>query len=120
MAVAIFVTPIIVAFKKQHVYKWVIVGLTLTSPIFLGVTWLVAIVWVLLPQGKTILDPLVESGDGARNVGSVASGIVGNFRSGTGRDPGLESRLAEIERLFQSGLITLEEKEKLRSNAIDK
>lgn len=120
VALGIFVIPIVVAFRKNHVYKWIILALTLTSPILFGVTWLIALIWVLLPQNKTILDPLVSSGDGKSNFGDTASQIVNNFQQGSGTSSGLEKRLAEIERLFQSGALNEEERQSLRQKAIDK
>lgn len=118
LGLALLLLPGIVATTKKHPYRWIILILGVTSPIFFGVTWLVALVWAFWPVGKTLIDPVLISSDGNRNVGDAIAGVAQNFKLGASKAPALEARLAEIERLFQGKVISQDERDQLRQQAI--
>ena len=103
---------------KNHQYKWVILVLSITSPTFFGLTWLIAMIWVIFPASKTIVDPVLSSSDGSRNIGDSLTDLKSNFQIGASAKPGLDSRLAEIERLFSQKMISEEERSILREKAL--
>jgi hypothetical protein len=116
---AILALPGILAFRKNLNYRWVILILGLTSPVFFGITWLLAILWVFGPNTKTVNDVASALGVSKRNAGDEVANLARNFRLGNAAVPALEFRLAEIDRLHQAGSISSEERETLRSKAID-
>ncbi len=60
LLLVIFLIPIFIAFIRNHHYKWVILVLTIFGSAFLGVGWLIALIWSLWPDSTGILDPLVN------------------------------------------------------------
>lgn len=120
LGLALLLLPGLVAITKKHPFRWVILILGVTSPVFFGATWLIALVWVFWPLDKTVIDPVLTSSDGKRNVGDAIAGVANNFKQGASKPPALESRLAEIERLFESKVISIEERDQLRQQAISK
>jgi hypothetical protein len=120
LGLALLLLPGLVAITKKHPFRWIILILGVTSPVFFGVTWLIALVWVFWPVDKTVIDPVLTSSDGKRNVGDAIAGVANNFKQGASKTPALESRLAEIERLFESKVISMEERDQLRQQAISK
>lgn len=120
LALALTLLPAFLAFRKNHEFRFLILALSLLGPLTAYVTWIIAIIWVLIPKNKTVLDPLLSSGDGSSNVGDTAAGIVNNFQRGSAASSKLESRLKEIDRLHQSGSISQDEREELRRKAMEK
>ena len=120
IGLGLLLLPGIVAITKKHPFRWIILILGVTSPIFFGATWLVAIIWAFWPVDKTVLDPVISSSDGKRNVGDAIAGVANNFKQGASKPPALESRLAEIERLFEGNVISKDERDQLRQQAISK
>ncbi len=120
LGLALLLLPGLVAIAKKHPFRWIILILGVTSPVFFGATWLIALVWVFWPVDKTVIDPVLTSSDGKRNVGDTIAGVANNFKQGASKPPALESRLAEIERLFESKVISMEERDQLRQQAISK
>ena len=72
---AVYCLPIIVAFKRSHPYRWVILVMTLFGG-WTGLFWLAALIWAVFPENKTIVDPLIGSftGIGNRNSGDTMGG----------------------------------------------
>ena len=44
-------------FKRNHTYKWVILGIN-TFAIAAGVPWLAAFIWAVWPTNKSLIDPI--------------------------------------------------------------
>ncbi|QCI63240.1 superinfection immunity protein [Phreatobacter stygius] len=70
--VGIYFIPTIVAFSREHDYRWVICALNIVGG-WTFVLWGVALVWAVYPTNKTFADPLIGSatGLGIRNTGDV-------------------------------------------------
>lgn len=81
IAIIISLLPIIIAFKRQHHYKWIIVVLCLFP---IGITWLIAFIWSLWPQEKSLIDPLAGNvtGLGKRNAGDTAGSVKAGSERG--------------------------------------
>lgn len=120
LALALTVLPAVIAFRKNHDFRALILALSLLGPLTAYISWLIAIIWVLIPNNKTVLDPLLSSGDGSSNIGDTAAGIVNNFQLGSATSSKLESRLKEIDRLYQTGSINQDERDELRRRAMEK
>ena len=117
--VALLLLPGFIAFRRQNPYKWIIGIVGVTSPIFLGVSWLVAIIWAAWPSNRSLIDPIVGSPTGSgQNTGDAIGNVVSRFTTASG-GPKLEKRLAEIDSLHTRQMISDEEKEILRSRAIE-
>lgn len=72
IAVSLYFIPTIVAFSREHDYRWVICVLNIAGGWTL-VLWVAALVWAVYPANKTFADPLVGSatGLGIRNTGDA-------------------------------------------------
>lgn len=117
-AIALVALPGITAFQKKHEYRWVILILALASPFFIGITWLIAMVWVYWPSGKTSIDPIMNSSDESKNVGTTFGRIAASFRAETAKDSNSAKvipddqaieKLEKLAGLLEKGLITQEE-----------
>ena len=68
IAIIIYFVPTIIAFKRDHHYKWPIFGLNLAG--FTGFAWLAAFVWAVWPRETTVIDviaqPLVDPRESPR------------------------------------------------------
>lgn len=72
LAVCLYFAPTIIAYKRRHEYKLVILGINVIG--FVGVLpWVIAFVWAAWPKDKSIIDPLVGNvtGKGRRNTGDT-------------------------------------------------
>jgi hypothetical protein len=80
IAIIINFIPFIIANKRGHHYKWIILVLCLVP---IGFTWLIAFIWAVWPQNKSLADPIAGNvtGLGNRNVGDT----VGSARAGDER-----------------------------------
>ncbi len=117
--IAVLLLPGFIAFRRQNPYKWIIGIVGVTSPIFLGASWLVAIIWAAWPSNRSLIDPIVDSPTGSeKNTGDSLGNVVSRFTTASG-GPKLEKRLAEIDNLHARGMISDAEKDTLRSNAIE-
>lgn len=80
VAIAIIFVPTVIAFMRDHAYKWIILVLCVATFIT-GITWIVALVWAVWPSNKSLADPVLGNvtGTGQRNsgdtIGSVQHGI---------------------------------------------
>lgn len=77
----VYFLPSIVAFKRGHGYRNVILVMNLFA--FTGVLWLIAMIWAVFPAEKALIDPVVGNftGTGRRNSGDA----LGNARYGLQR-----------------------------------
>lgn len=139
---AIYFVPTIVAFARDHEYRWVILAFNAVGG-WTFVFWAVALVWAVFPRDKLFVDPLVGSATGAsaRNVGDLAGeaafGRERGYRAAQGRSavPGVSpfkpkpqsadqahllDILERLHRLRESGAITAEEFEIQKRQAMDR
>ena len=68
----VYFAPTIIAFKRRHEYKLVILGINVIG--FVGVIpWIIAFIWAAWPKDKSIIDPVVGNvtGKGLRNAGDT-------------------------------------------------
>ena len=82
LAIAISFIPAIIAFKRNHGYKWIILVLCFFAPT--GIVWLIAFVWAIWPADKSLIDPVVGNvtGTGTRNAGDTAGDVVAGVKRG--------------------------------------
>jgi len=72
LAVCLYFAPTIIAYKRRHEYKLVILGINVIG--FVGVLpWVIAFIWAAWPKDKSIIDPVVGNvtGKGRRNTGDT-------------------------------------------------
>lgn len=72
IVLGIYFIPAIIAYKRQHAYKLVILGINAIG--FVGILpWIVAFVWAAWPSDKSLIDPLAGNvtGKGQRNTGDT-------------------------------------------------
>ena len=81
----LYFSPFIIAYKRRHAYKWVILGLNIIG--FAGLLpWIVAFIWAAWPSDKSLIDPLAGNvtGKGLRNsgdtLGSAKYGLERGYR----------------------------------------
>jgi cytoskeletal protein RodZ len=116
-AAFLLLLPGYLANKRKHPYRWIIWALALTAPVFFGVTWFIALIWVLWPQDKNIIDPVVQGlGGNQRTTGDTISEFVDRYRNNS--SDSVASKLAEIDDMRAKNLISDEEYEKLRKKAL--
>lgn len=116
-AAGLLVLPGYIAKKRKHPYQWIIWALALTSPFFFGVTWFIALIWVLWPQDKNILDPVVQGLSGSnRTTGDTFSEFSNRFKANKDKSP--QEKLKEIDQMLSDNLISQEEYQELRKKAL--
>jgi hypothetical protein len=72
LAICLYFAPAIIAYKRRHEYKLVILGINVIG--FVGVLpWVIAFIWAAWPKDKSIIDPVVGNvtGKGRRNTGDT-------------------------------------------------
>lgn len=84
LAFIIAFVPAIIAFKRDHAYKWIILALCFFSAT--GILWLVAMIWAVWPADKSLADPVLGNvtGKGNRNVGHTL-GEVSHAKNSVGK-----------------------------------
>jgi cytoskeletal protein RodZ len=106
------------AFKKKHPYKWIILILGVASPFFIGITWLIAMVWAVWPSDKTAIDAIVNSSDESKNVGAALGKVAASYRTANTKDSSDSAvnsddqtieKLEKLAGLLEKGFITEEE-----------
>lgn len=72
-----FFAPSIIAYRRQHAYRYVILGINLFTGLS-GIGWLIAIVWALWPAEKSLTDPVLGNvtGLGYRNTGDTQGAVA--------------------------------------------
>ena len=128
----IYFIPTIIALKRDHEYKWVIFALNFVGGLT-GILWIVALVWAVYPDNRSIADPVLGNvtGKGVRNfgdqLGEYQFGKERGYSTEKQKNPnvmavsGLESELAALEKLHNlkvSGAITELEFKKKRDEIL--
>ena len=73
---AVYFCPSIIAFKRRHAFKYVILGINIIG--FVGILpWIIAFIWSVWPSDKSLLDPIAGNvtGKGQRNVGDTLGSV---------------------------------------------
>jgi hypothetical protein len=52
VAFCLFMVPTIIAFSREHHYRWVILVLNTIGAGALGIGWLVALIWAIWPKDE--------------------------------------------------------------------
>lgn len=115
----ICIIPGIIATRRNHAYKGIIWILGIIG-IFNGITWVVAIVWALWPQEKSLIDPFLGNvtGTGVRNSGDTIGSAGAGITMGRDAEINLRNELAKFIKMRDDGLITEEEYQKKRQKLL--
>jgi Superinfection immunity protein len=109
----IYSLPTIIAFRRNHAYKWVIFAINLAFGAS-GLGWLVALVWAIYPQNKSLADPVLgnPTGLGNRNSGNT----LGEVRASATQSEGQRNRpsdsasaleaISKLAALAEKGIIS--------------
>lgn len=81
--VLFYFLPALIALCRGHDYKWVICAVNLAVG-WTALGWLIALVWAVWPNNRTIVDPVLGTapGFGARNVGDSLGAVRHGYRRG--------------------------------------
>jgi hypothetical protein len=108
--------PTYIAFKRNHHFKWIILAINVILGAS-GIGWLIAFVWAVWPQDKSLADPLLgnPTGTGRRNSGHT----LGEMRAsaaqtesslgGAGTASAALDAIDRLSKLAERGAITPEE-----------
>ncbi len=117
--IAIYFVPTFIAYRRDHAFKGVIFAINFVLGLS-GIGYLVALVWAIWPQEKSILDPILgnPTGLGVRNVGDTfGSKKVGEVR-GEVQEKDMTVELEKIANLLKEGHLTREEYDSMKKKII--
>jgi hypothetical protein len=108
--------PTYIAFKRNHEFKWIIMAINVVLGAS-GLGWLIAFVWAVWPQDKSLANPLLgnPTGTGRRNAGHTlgemrASAAQSESALGTnGMSNAALDAIDRLSKLAERGAITAEE-----------
>ena len=83
LVIAAYFCPAIIAYKRNHTYKHVILGLNAIG--FAGILpWIIAFAWAAWPSSKSLIDPIAGNitGKGTRNTGDTIGSVKYGLRRG--------------------------------------
>ena len=117
--------PSIIAFNRDHSYKWVILAINTVAGAS-GIGWLIAMVWAVYPQERSLADPVIgnPTGTGERNVGHTmaevraASGTSSGAKESSADSP--IDAIAKLASLAKEGVITDEEFARKRTDLLSR
>ena len=116
----IYFIPIIIAFNRNHEYRWIIFVLTIVGG-WTGLLWIAALIWAIFPSNKTLIDPVVgnATGLGYRNagdaLGAVEYGRIRGFNSEQAKNIG---SFVNADTSFSSKVDALEKLDNLKKKGI--
>jgi hypothetical protein len=116
LLVLLYFLPTYIAFNRNHEYKWIIFAINAVMGAS-GLGWLIAFVWAVWPQDKSIADPVLgnPTGTGRRNAGHTMGEVRASAAQSRGRPaPGANSvsaleALDKLAELAAKGIISHEE-----------
>ena len=126
LLIVIYFLPSIIAFKRDHHYKFIILVLNLFG--ISGICWLIAFVWAVFPSEKSIIDPIIGNvtGKGTRNTGDTIGAV--NYGTERGyqqeRDQSIDptssdlEKLSKLQQLRDSGTLSEDEFIKMKSKIL--
>lgn len=121
IAIGIFVVviPGLIASKRKHAYKGIIWVLGIAGMVN-GVTWLIAMIWALWPQEKTLTDPVLGNvtGTGSRNIGDVFGSAEVGYNVAVDSERVIRSELEIAAKLLEQGVISESEYQKRREKIL--
>jgi hypothetical protein len=121
LGLALFLLPSIIAFRRDHAYRWIILAINLVLGCS-GLGWIAAFVWAVFPSERSLADPIVGNvtGTGQRTAGTTF-GEFDRDRAAAAPPRGSAESLAMLERLaalFERGLISREEFERKKADLL--
>ena len=119
VVIALYFIPTFIAYRRDHGYKGIIFAINLVLGAS-GIGYLIALVWAIWPEEKSILDPVLgnPTGLGVRNVGDTfGSKKVGEVR-GEVQEKDMTTEIEKIANLLKEGHLTREEYDSMKKKII--
>jgi hypothetical protein len=116
----IYFLPTYIAFKRQHAFKWIILAINVVLGAS-GLGWLIALIWAIYPQEKSLADPVLgnPTGTGTRNVGHTLADLGAAQSQGQPGDATAAlDALERLDALAKKGVITEEEFKKKKADLL--
>lgn len=115
----LYFVPTIVAFSRNHRYRWVIFALNIFG--ITGLLWIAAFLWAVWPGGTNLTDPVITNTTGlsARHSEHPETGSTSSANSFQAKSDPL-SDLARLTELRKSGTINQDEFEEIKKSLIAK
>jgi hypothetical protein len=119
VVVALYFVPTIIAYRRDHGYKGIILAINLVLGAS-GIGYLIALVWAIWPQEKSILDPVLgnPTGLGVRNVGDTFGSKKAGEVRGEVQEKDMTAEIEKIAKLLKEGHITREEYDSMKKKII--
>ncbi len=123
LAVAfLYALPTFIAFYRSHEYRWIIFAINVVVGAT-GLGWLVAFVWAIYPENKSLADPLLGNPTGlnSRNVGHTVGEVQAAADQSRDKQMGTATALEALDRLAtlaERGVITPDEFEKKKADLL--
>jgi hypothetical protein len=119
VVVALYFVPTIIAYRRDHGYKGIILAINLVLGAS-GIGYLIALVWAIWPQEKSILDPVLgnPTGLGVRNVGDTFGSKKAGEVRGEVQEKDMTAEIEKIAKLLKEGHLTREEYDSMKKKII--
>ena len=119
VVIALYFVPTIIAYRRDHGYKGIILAINLVLGAS-GLGYLVALVWAIWPQEKSILDPVLgnPTGLGVRNVGDTFGSKKAGEVRGEVQEKDMTTEIEKIAKLLKEGHLTREEYDSMKKKII--
>lgn len=119
IVIVIYFVPTIIAYRRDHSYKGIIFAINFVLGAS-GIGYLVALVWAIWPEEKSLLDPVLgnPTGLGVRNVGDTfGSKKTGEVR-GEVQEKDMTIEIEKIAKLLKDGHLTRSEYDSMKKKII--
>lgn len=118
----LYALPTFIAFYRNHEYRWIIFAVNVVVDAT-GLGWLVAFVWAIYPENKSLADPILGNPTGLkdRNVGHTVGEVQAAADQTRDKQMGTASALEALDRLAslaERGVITPDEFEKKKADLL--
>lgn len=119
VVIALYFVPTIIAYRRDHGYKRIILAINLVLGAS-GIGYLIALVWAIWPQEKSILDPVLgnPTGLGVRNVGDTFGSKKAGEVRGEVQEKDMTTEIEKIAKLLKEGHLTREEYDSMKKKII--
>ena len=119
VVIALYFVPTIIAYRRDHGYKGIILAINLVLGAS-GIGYLIALVWAIWPQEKSILDPVLgnPTGLGVRNVGDTFGSKKAGEVRGEVQEKDMTAEIEKIAKLLKEGHLTREEYDSMKKKII--
>ena len=117
---AVYFVPTIIAFKRNHAYKNIILIINLIFGLT-GIGWAVAAIWAVFPSEKSLIDPVIGNvtGTGQRNAGDTFGAKVFGEQRGFSKEKEIHEKIQDLVTLHDSGAIDADEFKSLKKKIIE-